>query len=167
MIPLILVYTITCQRRVLRGFLCSVLPQGFGVVGSATSERAVKIKKKYKTRASATQTQARLFPNPVPTFLTLRSLQTLMVTLLLPYPNIRLRPSAMTSGREGARIRKSSAILLAFRISLQSKFPNAHLFSFFSLLIGVQVSPIQTAHPSRIQRLSTILLLPRAVKIPF
>ena len=166
MIPLILVYIITCQRRVLKGFLCSVLPQGFGVVGSETSERAVKIKK-YKTRASATQTQARLFSNPVPTFLTLRSLQTSMVTLLLPYPNIRLRPSAMTSGREGARIRKSSAILLAFRISLQSKFPNAHLFSFFSLLIGVQVSPIQTAHPSRIQRLSTILLLPRAVKIPF
>lgn len=65
------------------------------------------------------------------------------------YPNIRLhfRPSVVTSAREGARIRMSSAILLAFRISLQTKFPNAHPFSFFSLLIGVQASPIQTAIP--------------------
>lgn len=139
---------------------------GFEVAGSETSARAVKIKKDKTRNFSNSNTSTALFESSSNLF-DLVFLQTLMLTLLLPYPNIRLRPSAVTSGRKGARIRKSSAILLAFRISLQSKFPNAHLFSFFSLLIGVQVSPIQTAHPSRIQRLSTILLLPRAVQIPF
>lgn len=88
------------------------------------------------------------------------------VNSLLPYPDIRLRPSVgLWAGKRRKDTNKRDS--LDSQKSLPLQISKRHPFSFFNLLIGVQVTPIQTAHPTRIQRLSPILLLPRAVHIPF
>jgi hypothetical protein len=137
------VYSLLCQFPGLRTFLCAVFPTKFRVAGSETSEQTAKINLGNTSNLIISTARSTFLQRQ----LTVLQYKMFVGKVFVPPSPIFAYGLARTSAREGARIRKSSAILLAFRISLQTEFPNAHPFSFFSLLIGVQVSPIRLLIP--------------------